>query len=96
MKYSLTVLYETHCPYSQQFIAQQLYPILYQQYGERVDITVVPWGNAQRNAEGVVECQHGPQECHGELSLLARTRRLMRAYAARQPPHLVRAPLPGR
>ena len=24
----------------------------------------VPWGNARRNSDGSVTCQHGPDECH--------------------------------
>ena len=24
----------------------------------------VPWGNAKRNANGSVTCQHGPDECY--------------------------------
>ena len=40
------VYYETLCPYSIDFINQQLYPT-YQNLGQYLDIEFIPYGNAQ-------------------------------------------------
>ena len=40
------VYYETLCPYSIEFISQQLYPT-FQNLGQYLDIEFIPYGNAQ-------------------------------------------------
>ena|SRR3569832_2068516 len=66
-KFNFTLLYETHCPYSQQYIVDVLYPVVYKQFGNYTDIELVPWGNTRRKSDGGVECQHGQKECDGTL-----------------------------
>lgn len=44
----ITVLYESLCPDSQQFIVENLYRDVYLRLGGYVDIELVPYGNAKR------------------------------------------------
>lgn len=68
-KVAFTLYYESLCPDCQQFIGQQLYPT-YLKIGQIINLTLVPYGNAQEFRRGdkwVFECQHGPHECEGNL-----------------------------
>ena len=68
-KVALTLYFESLCPDCQLFIRQQLYPT-YLKVGEIVNLTLVPYGNAEETRKGdkwVFECQHGPKECQGNL-----------------------------
>jgi interferon gamma-inducible protein 30 len=58
----LTVLYEALCPACQNFIANTLYRDVYLQYGEYVQVELVPYGNAKRQND-TITCQHGDEEC---------------------------------
>jgi len=64
------VYYETLCPYSIDFINQQLYPT-FQNLGQYLDIEFIPYGNAQSLPNGNggwnFDCQHGPRECSGNM-----------------------------
>jgi hypothetical protein len=64
----LTVVFESLCPDSQAFIIERLYPTILSQASmrNRIDIRLLPWGWAKRNASGIT-CQHGPGECRGNL-----------------------------
>lgn len=55
------IMYEAYCEYSQQFMLQQLEPAL-QKIGDIMDVTLIPFGNAQMRKDGV-SCQHGDGEC---------------------------------
>ncbi|XP_076456849.1 gamma-interferon-inducible lysosomal thiol reductase-like [Babylonia areolata] len=61
--------YESLCPDCRQFITQQLYQT-FTQVGHIMNLTLVPFGNAQESKQGdrwVFQCQHGKQECVGNL-----------------------------
>ncbi|XP_072297959.1 gamma-interferon-inducible lysosomal thiol reductase-like [Eucyclogobius newberryi] len=60
---------ESLCPDCRQFITAMLYPssVL---LGDIMDLTVVPYGNAQERFDGqkyVFTCQHGELECLGNM-----------------------------
>jgi hypothetical protein len=67
-RFELTVVFESLCPDSQAFIIERLYPTILSQASmrNRIDIRLLPWGWAKRNASGIT-CQHGPGECRGNL-----------------------------
>lgn len=61
--------YESLCPDCQQFIVSQLYPT-FTKVGAIMNLTLVPYGNANEKKQGSLwkfECQHGEQECIGNL-----------------------------
>ncbi|XP_033837717.1 gamma-interferon-inducible lysosomal thiol reductase-like [Periophthalmus magnuspinnatus] len=63
------VYHESLCPDCRGFITQMLYPssVLLR---DIMDLTVVPYGNAQESFDGqkyVFTCQHGEQECLGNM-----------------------------
>jgi len=66
----IQVYYETLCPDSIDFISQQLYPT-YQNLGKYLNIEFVPFGFASylpdSNGGWNFACQHGPNECSGNL-----------------------------
>jgi interferon gamma-inducible protein 30 len=65
----ITLLYETLCPYCQDFMTTVLYPQVFRFGQDFVDIELIPYGNANmfKRRNGTVEfvCQHGPEECVG-------------------------------
>merc|ERR1712110_759864 len=67
---SIQVYYETLCPDSIAFVAQQLYPT-YQNLGQYLNIEFIPFGFASYVPSGDggwdFTCQHGPYECSGNL-----------------------------
>lgn len=68
-KVALDLYFESLCPDCQLFVRQQLYPT-YLRIGEIINLTLIPYGNADEYREGskwVFECQHGPKECEGNL-----------------------------
>jgi len=66
----LGVVYESLCPYSRQFIREQVHPA-YTSLSEFFDVEFVAYGGASThgNAEDgyTFECQHGPRECAGNI-----------------------------
>lgn len=65
----LTLYYESLCPDCKVFVKEQLYPA-YQKVGSIMNLTLVPYGNAQEKKDGdnwVFDCQHGAQECDGNM-----------------------------
>ncbi|CAD5223112.1 unnamed protein product [Bursaphelenchus xylophilus] len=62
-KIHMTLLYETLCPDSQRFFPKLVEFI--EEYGQFVDLEMVPLGNAQYAQNGTLLCQHGPDECLG-------------------------------
>ena len=63
------VYYESLSPNSRQFIQHQLFPT-FQKVGKIMDITLVPFGNAQEHKYGdkwVFYCQHGQTERDGNM-----------------------------
>jgi len=65
----LALYYESLCPDCKVFITNQLWPT-YNKISSIIDLDLVPYGNAQERQDGdtwVFTCQHGPQECLGNL-----------------------------
>ncbi|XP_066298640.1 gamma-interferon-inducible lysosomal thiol reductase-like [Branchiostoma lanceolatum] len=66
---SLTLYYESLCGGCQKFINEQLWPT-WNKLSPIMNLTLVPYGNAaekKRFDKWVYECQHGKQECVGNL-----------------------------
>ncbi|KAK5967454.1 Gamma interferon inducible lysosomal thiol reductase, partial [Trichostrongylus colubriformis] len=59
---NITVLMEALCPDCQEWIVKTLYPTVFKNFSEFVNIELVPYGNV-KIVNGSVECQHGPEEC---------------------------------
>merc|ERR1711920_724999 len=66
----LGVVYESLCPYSRQFIREQVHPA-YTALSEFFDVEFIAYGGASThgNAEDgyPFDCQHGPRECAGNI-----------------------------
>merc|ERR1711963_188995 len=66
----LGVVYESLCPYSRQFIREQVHPA-YTALSEFFDVEFIAYGGASThgNAEDgyTFDCQHGPRECAGNI-----------------------------
>jgi len=69
-KVSIQVYYETLCPDSIAFITQQLFPT-YIKLGKYLNVEFKPYGFATStpndNGGFTFSCQHGPNECNGNL-----------------------------
>jgi len=66
-KLQITLLYESECPGCRKFINEQLFPVVYKQFAEHVDIELVPYGNAKKGKNGTITCQHGSAECETNM-----------------------------
>lgn len=62
---SLALYYESLCPGCHDFLTTQLAPT-FQKLEGLIDVVLVPYGNA-RLVNGTIQCQHGPEECYGNL-----------------------------
>ncbi|XP_022209488.2 GILT-like protein 2 [Drosophila obscura] len=63
-KLAITLYYESLCPYCMEFVTTQLAPSMMQK--DRLpftDLLLIPYGNANLDNYGNVECQHGVKEC---------------------------------
>ncbi|KAL6519518.1 hypothetical protein OROGR_018838 [Orobanche gracilis] len=60
---TLSVYYESLCPYCADFIVNHLVKIFQADLISIVDLRLVPWGNTQYQANGTWICQHGADEC---------------------------------
>lgn len=68
-KVHFAVYYESLCPDCKQFFMYQIFPT-FSKIGEIMDVTLVPYGNAQEHKYGdkwVFYCQHGSAECTGNM-----------------------------
>ncbi|EDO35033.1 predicted protein [Nematostella vectensis] len=66
---AISLYYESMCGGCRDMIRDQLYPT-FQKVGSIMDITLVPYGNAQEYRYGnkwVFNCQHGQGECEGNI-----------------------------
>jgi hypothetical protein len=59
---TVTLMFEALCPFCQKFIATQL-ANLYDQFRGKVEIELVPFGNARLLPNGQISCNHGQAEC---------------------------------
>ncbi|KAJ7950031.1 gamma-interferon-inducible lysosomal thiol reductase-like [Quillaja saponaria] len=62
-KVTVSLYYETLCPFCADFIANQLVKIFQNGLFNVVNLRMIPWGNAWIQPNGSVVCQHGPDEC---------------------------------
>lgn len=68
-KVNFTLYYESQCGGCRDFIQTQYYPA-FRLIGNIMNVHLVPYGNAQETQEGgkwVYDCQHGEEECIGNL-----------------------------
>ncbi|XP_041360999.1 gamma-interferon-inducible lysosomal thiol reductase-like [Gigantopelta aegis] len=66
---NFTLYYESLCPDCKHFMTTMLYRV-FQQIGHIMNLSLVPYGNARETKEGnhwKFECQHGKQECVGNV-----------------------------
>lgn len=66
----IALYYESLCPGCREFIAEQLYPTWQKVGNDVLNVTLVPYGNAKENLvdnKWVFTCQHGAQECLGNI-----------------------------
>lgn len=68
-KVNFELYYESLCPDCREFILQQLFPA-YQKVSGIINLTLVPYGNADESKHGgewKYTCQHGKEECIGNM-----------------------------
>lgn len=68
-KIPIALYYESYCPFCQNFWVEQLAPS-FECTSQMMDLTLVPYGNARytgNKAPYKYTCQHGPDECVGNL-----------------------------
>ena len=69
---SVTLYYESLCPFCRDFISEQFYPTWKLLHGTGIlTVDMVPYGNAHEIelSDGTwnYTCQHGPKECEGNV-----------------------------
>lgn len=62
----LSVYYEALCPDSRYFVTQTLHNAL-STFPETLSVKYIPFGKAHSNLYGGFDCQHGPDECKGNI-----------------------------
>ncbi|XP_041023834.1 gamma-interferon-responsive lysosomal thiol protein-like [Juglans microcarpa x Juglans regia] len=62
-KVTVSLYYETLCPYCANFIVSYLVKIFQNDLISVVNLRMIPWGNAWIQSDGTFVCQHGPDEC---------------------------------
>ncbi|XP_047333521.1 gamma-interferon-responsive lysosomal thiol protein [Impatiens glandulifera] len=62
-KVSVGLYYESLCPYSAEFIINNLSKLFDNGLISIVDLKLVPYGNAKITNNSTINCQHGPSEC---------------------------------
>ncbi|XP_019161204.1 PREDICTED: gamma-interferon-inducible lysosomal thiol reductase-like [Ipomoea nil] len=60
---SVSLYYESLCPYCANFIVNQLVKLFVTDLGSIVNLRLIPWGNTQTAPNNAWVCQHGPDEC---------------------------------
>ncbi|CAN7942073.1 unnamed protein product, partial [Ixodes hexagonus] len=73
-KIEMTVVYESLCPYSRRFVYGQLLPV-FSKLGSYISLAMLPFGKAHVNKETDaqgnnitrISCQHGQNECEGNM-----------------------------
>ncbi|XP_031379211.1 gamma-interferon-responsive lysosomal thiol protein isoform X1 [Punica granatum] len=62
-KVTVSLYYETLCPYCANFIVNSLVKVFEKGLISIVDLRLIPWGNGWIQSDGSLSCQHGPDEC---------------------------------
>ncbi|XP_027337621.1 gamma-interferon-responsive lysosomal thiol protein [Abrus precatorius] len=62
-KVTMSVYYESLCPYCADFIVNHLVRLFQTGLISIVNLRMVPWGNAWIAPDGTLVCQHGEDEC---------------------------------
>ncbi|XP_020236240.1 gamma-interferon-responsive lysosomal thiol protein [Cajanus cajan] len=62
-KVTVSLYYESLCPYCADFIVNHLVTLFQTDLISIVNLRMVPWGNAWIAPDGTVFCQHGDDEC---------------------------------
>ncbi|KAJ4704358.1 gamma-interferon-inducible lysosomal thiol reductase-like [Melia azedarach] len=60
---TISVYYETLCPYCADFIVNHLVKLFQNGLNSIVNLRMIPWGNSMIKPDGTFACQHGPDEC---------------------------------
>ncbi|CAN1276967.1 Gamma-interferon-responsive lysosomal thiol protein [Linum perenne] len=60
---TLSLYYETLCPYCADFIVNHLSNVFQNGLIQILNLRLIPWGNALVQPDGSFLCQHGPNEC---------------------------------
>ncbi|XP_069693933.1 GILT-like protein 1 [Periplaneta americana] len=63
---NVTLYYETLCPDSQRFVSRQLYPV-WKDLKDFISLKFVPFGKASGDSIMGFKCQHGVEECRGNM-----------------------------
>ncbi|KDP20259.1 hypothetical protein JCGZ_08854 [Jatropha curcas] len=63
-KVALSLYYETLCPYCRNFIVVDLAKVVKTDLMSILDLKLIPWGNAIRQSNNTIICQHGEDECY--------------------------------
>eukprot|EP00803_Ostreobium_quekettii_P006249 evm.model.scf_131.7 EVM.evm.TU.scf_131.7 scf_131:50615-52601(+) len=64
-KTKVTLYEEALCPFCRKFVAKALEPLFDNGISALIDLRIVASGNARKDEEGEIVCQHGPVECLG-------------------------------
>ncbi|XP_076151555.1 gamma-interferon-inducible lysosomal thiol reductase [Alosa pseudoharengus] len=65
-KVEVALYYESLCPGCRQFFALQLFPTWVMLH-DIMNVQLIPFGNAQESPAGQFTCQHGEEECLGNM-----------------------------
>lgn len=61
-KITLSIYFESRCPYSKKFHLEQLKPT-FNLLSDHINLDLIPYGNAKFVGPNKIECQHGEKEC---------------------------------
>lgn len=69
-KVKLDLYYESLCPACTTFVTREVSELMAAEgVPEITDITFYPYGNARENPDRTFTCQHGPDECKGNMNM---------------------------
>ncbi|CAD7695265.1 unnamed protein product [Ostreobium quekettii] len=68
-KTKVTLYDEALCPFCRKYVSEVLAPLFENGLSDYIDLRIVALGNARKDEEGELVCQHGPVECIGNRIL---------------------------